>query len=265
MLAYHDGRCNTPGTMSESEHQSESVEEIAGQRMKRTSAGTRVAGGWLAVGSVIFVISLLLHPPPSPDPGEFMAAIANAPTQWMLAHWAAALALTIFAIAGLIMLSTASRLSRNWWTMSAWAVLILGAIWVTTTAVAEATVITEAAVAGDTATFEAWQLFAEGWAAAGFGFLAIAIAVIAGNEARSARSVTPAWASWIGAIAGIVAFVGFVVLAVLLGIAVGGLIWLISTLVMSLWTFWFGVALVRADESRVQLTETRITGPGATP
>ncbi|WP_137286998.1 hypothetical protein [Halorussus salinisoli] len=242
--------------MSESEHQSESVEEIVNQRWKRTGAGTRVAGAWLAMGSVLFVASLALHPPPSPDLGEFMAVIANEPTQWVLAHWAAALALTLFAITGLLMLTTESRLSQNWWAMTAWALLVVGATWITTTAVAEATVITEAAVAGDTATFEAWQLFAEG-KAVGFGFLAVAIAVIAGNEARSTRSVTPVWASWIGAVAGLVAFVGFVVLGLLLGIAVGGLIWLASTIVMSLWTLWFGIALVRSDDSQVQLAEAR--------
>lgn len=233
--------------MSESEHQSESVKELVSQRLERTGAGTRVAGAWLAVGSVLFVGSLVLHPPPSPDLGEFMAVIADEPTQWVLAHWAAALALTLFAITGLIILTTESQLSQNGWTMTAWAVLVVGAIWVTTTAVAEATVITEAAVAGDAATFEAWQLFAEG-KAIGFGLLAVAIAVIAGNEARSTRSVTPVWASWIGAVAGIVAFVGFVVLGLLLGIAVGGLIWLVSTIVMSLWTLWFGVGLVQSED-----------------
>ena len=39
--------------------------------------------------------------------------------------------------------------------------------------------------------------------------------------------------------------------------AVGGLIWLASTIVMSLWTLRFGVALVRSDDSHVQLTEAR--------
>lgn len=214
--------------------------------MEGKVVGTRVAGAWLAIGSVLFVLSLIIHPPPAPDPGEFMAAIAAAPTQWMLAHWAAALALTFFAITGLLVLTTPSRLSQQWWTMTAWAVLVVGALWVTTTAVAEATVITTAAVAGDTTTFEAWQLYVEG-RAAGFGFLAIAIAVIAGDEARSTRSVTPAWAAWIGAIAGIVAFVGFVVLGQWLGLAVGGLVWLVSTVVMSLWTLWFGIALTRSD------------------
>lgn len=213
-----------------------------------------MAGAWLAVGSLLFVVSLAIHPPPSPDPGEFMATIADGPTRWVAAHWTAALALSLLAIAGLIVLTAGSRLTQNGWTMTAWAVLVVGALWVTTTAVAEATVITEAAVAGDTATFEAWHLFAEG-KALGFGFLALAVTVIAGNEARSTRAVTPVWASWIGAVAGIAAFVGFVVLGALLGIALGGLVWVASTIVMSLWILWFGVALVRSDDSRIQLTE----------
>lgn len=242
--------------MSESEHQSASIEASVTRRMERRGAATRAAGAWLAVGSLLFVASLVLHPPPPPDSGEFMAVIAGGATQWVLAHWIAALALTVFAITGLLVLTTESRLSRDWWTMSAWAVLVVGALWVTTTAVAEATVITEAAVAGDTATFEAWQRFAEG-KAVGFGFLAIAIAVIAGDEARSTHSVTPPWAAWIGAVAGIVAFVGFVVLGLLLGIAVGGPIWLVSTIVMSLWTLWFGVAMMKSADSQDQLAEGR--------
>lgn len=242
--------------MSDSEHQLERSEGTVSRGTWHTS--TKVAGTWLAIGSVLFVVSLLLHPPPSPDPGEFMAAIAEAPTRWVVAHWAAALALTLFAITGLVVLTARSRLTRTGWTTTAWAALVVGALWVTTTAVAEATVITEAAVAGDAATFEAWQLFAEG-NAIGFGFLALAVAVIAGNEARSARSVTPVWTSWIGAVTGIVAFVGFVVLGALLGIALGGLVWIASTVVMSLWTFWFGVALMRSDDSSVQLTDV---GPG---
>lgn len=242
--------------MTESEHQSVSIEESVARRMERRDTATRVAGAWLAVGSVLFVASLVLHPPPPPDSGAFMAVIADGATQWVLAHWIAALALTVFAITGLLVLTTASRLSRDWWTMTAWAVLVVGALWVTTTAVAEATVITDAAVAGDAATFEAWQRFAEG-KAVGFGFLAVAIAVIAGNEARSIHAVTPPWAAWIGAVAGVVAFVGFVVLGLLLGIAVGGPIWLVSTIVMSLWTVWFGVAIARSTDSQVRLAEAR--------
>ena len=233
--------------MSDSAHHGEPGEAPVNRGLSLTGARRSVAGVWLAVGSLLLVASLALHPPPSPDPGEFMATIANGPLRWVAAHWIAAMALSSFAIVGLIVLTAGSRLTRNGWTMSAWAVLVVGSLWVTTTAVAEATVITAAAVAGDTATFEAWQLYAEG-RAVGFGFLALAIAVIAGNEARSPRSVTPAWAAWIGATAGTVAFVGFVVLGLWLGLATGGLIWLVSTIVMSLWTLWFGIALTRSDD-----------------
>lgn len=234
--------------MSESERHIETDEETVSRRTLHTDTRSRVAGAWLAIGSLLFVVSLALHPPPSPDPGEFMATIADGPTRWVAAHWAAALALSLFVIAGLLMLTAGSRLTRDWWTVTAWAVLVVGALWVTTTAVAEATVITQAAVAGDTATFEAWEAFAEG-KAIGFGFLALGVAVIAANEARSVHAATPVWASWVGAIAAVAAFVGFVVLGIMLGIAVGGLVWLGSTIVMSLWTLWFGVALMRLDDA----------------
>lgn len=221
-------------------------EEVDSREPSRADASVRAAGGWLAIGSALFVAGIAFHPPISPDLGEFMATVAEAPTPWMAAHWASAIALSSFAIAGLIVLTAGSRLTRHWWTMSAWAVLIVGALWVTTAAVVEATVITEAAVAGDTATFEVWQRFAQAHAGA-FVALAGAIAVIAGNEARtrSARETTPAWASWIGALAGVAAAVGFV-LAVGLGIAAGGPVWLVATIVMGLWTLWFGVALTRS-------------------
>ncbi|MFC4439470.1 MULTISPECIES: hypothetical protein [Natrialbaceae] len=216
--------------------------------MSDAETGVQVAGAWLALGSLLLAVSLALHPPPSPDLGEFMASIAESSTLWVAVHWAAALALTVLAIAGLLMLTAGSRLTRAWWTMSAWAVLVVGALWVTTTAVAEAT------VAGDTATFEAWQIFAEG-KAVGFGFLAAAVAVIAVNEARSALSITPAWAAWIGAVAAVAAFIGYVVLGLVLGVAIGGPIWLASAIVMSLWTFWFGAGLARSESSRTEPEE----------
>lgn len=208
---------------------------------------TRMGGAWLALGSLLLVVGIALHPPPSPDPGEFMATIAQEPTRWMAAHVATAVALSAFAMAGLIVLSAGSRFTRNWWTVSAWAVLIVSALWVTTAAVAEATVITQAAIADDVATFEAWSVFAEAHSAA-FGFLALAIAVIAGNETRSAHGTTPVWASWIGVVAGVAAVLGFV-LGLGLGMAPGGLVWLVSTIVMSLWTLWFGVTVARSGDA----------------
>lgn len=203
-----------------------------------------VGGTLLAIGSLLLVVGFVLHPPPSPDSGEFMATIAEEPTRWMAAHAATAVALSVFVIAGLIVLTAGSRLTQNWWTITAWAVMIVSALWVTTAAVVEATVITQTALATDTATFELWSIFAEAHSAA-FLFFVLAIAVIAGHEARTTSQTTPAWASWVGAVAGVVAF-GGMILVFVLGIALGGLIWVVSTLVMGLWTFWFGVALARS-------------------
>lgn len=215
------------------------------QLAPNTDTSIRVGGAGLAVGALLLAVGFALHPPPSPDPAEFMATIADAPTRWVAAHAATAIALSVFTIAGLIVLTAGSRLTQTWWSTTAWAVLIVSALWVTTAAVVEATVITEAAIAGDTAMFEAWSSFAEAHSAA-FLFFVLAIAVIAGNEARSAYQTTPVWASWVGAIAGVVAFSGMV-LVFGLGIALGGLIWVLFTIVMSLWLVWFGVALARSE------------------
>lgn len=73
----------------------------------------------------------------------------------------------------------------------------------------------------------------------------------------STHSATPACAAWVGSIAGMLAFVGFVVLGLWLGLAVGALIWLVTTIVMSLWTLWFGLALTRsADPSAISVQES---------
>jgi hypothetical protein len=172
-----------------------------------------------------------------------MALVAGASSRWIIVHWIAAASLSLFAMTGLIVLTANSRLTEAWWTISAWAVVTLGAIWTMTTAVAEATAVPAAARAEDLARFEAWWAFAEG-KSTGFMFLALAVAVIAGNEARMPRGATPAWASWIAVAAGVSAFLGWP-LGMWFGVAMGSVLWLASSLVTSLWTFWFGWSLAR--------------------
>ena len=172
-----------------------------------------------------------------------MAIVAGGSAQWMAVHWIFAAALSLFVVTGLVVLSGGTRLTDRWWTMAAWAVVVVGALWTTATAVAEATVITQAAVAGDVATIEAWEVFAEALAM-GVAFLALAVVAIAGNEARTVNAATPTWASWIAVLAGIVSFVGFVA-DMGLGIALGGVVWVVASIVLGLWTLWFGVALLR--------------------
>jgi len=126
--------------------------------------------------------------------------------------------------------------------MSAWAALPIGALWTVNTAVAEASVISQAAVAADRAVFDAWWIFAE---AMGNGFAAaLAFTVIAGSESRRLHG-TPAWASWIAAAAGAASFAGWV-LGSWVDVAIGAPVWLVSSLVVCLWLAWFGFSLGRA-------------------
>lgn len=215
--------------------------------MTKADTGVRTGGGWLAAASVLLVGVFVFHGPLAGDLEGQMTIIAAAAMQWAVIHWVAAASLSLFAVAGLVVLTAGSRLTEDGWTTSAWAVLSIGALWTMTTAVAEATVIAEAAVSGDAATFAAWWAFAEG-KGAGFTFLALAVAVIAANEARTVRRAVPAWASSIGAVAGVASFAGWA-LGIWLGVRFGNLLWVASSLVMCLWTLWFGVALMRRGEA----------------
>lgn len=76
------------------------TEETVNRLISGIDTKMRVGGAWLAIGSLLFVVGLVLHPPPSPNLGEFMATIAAEPTRWMAAHWASAIALAGFTIGG---------------------------------------------------------------------------------------------------------------------------------------------------------------------
>ena len=167
----------------------------------------RAAGGWLAVASTLLAITLIFHGPPEHHIGDQMTIIAEDSQRWLIVHWIAA-ALSFFVVAGLVVLAGGSRLTETWWTLSAWAVLSVGALWTITTAVAEATAVSDAAVSGNVAMFKAWWVFSEGMAN-GFAALALAVAAIAGNEARTTHRVTPVWASGVAIVVGITSFAGW--------------------------------------------------------
>ena len=173
--------------------------------MLHSQTSLRVAGIWLALGSLLLAGSLVFHGPPATHMDAQMKVIADGAIRWVVVHWAAAAALSLFAVAGLVLLAAASRLTH-----------------------------------------------AEG-KATGFIFLALAVAVIAGNETRTSRA-TPVWASWMAVVAGVASFAGWV-LGMWLDIAPGNLVWVISSLVMCLWTLWFGVAIARAGEPAKGLGE----------
>ena len=212
--------------------------------MPHTNTAVRVAGTWLAIASSLLVAALVLHGPLAPDLSDQMKKIADGALAWSVIHWVSAASLSLFAVTGLVVLTSGSRLAGGWWTMTAWAVLTVSALWTMTTAVAEATVVTNAAVSGAEEMFEAWWSFAEG-KASGIAFLALAVSVISGNEAQSSERAVPAWSAWIAMVSGVASFAGWA-LGRWFGVDVGNLLWVASSVLMSVWTLWFGVALMRS-------------------
>jgi hypothetical protein len=212
--------------------------------MTHSDRAVHVGGAWLAIASFLMIAALGLHGPIAPDLHDQMTRIAGAAVRWSLVHWIAAAALSFYAVSGLILLTSRSALTESGWTLTAWAVICVGCLWTMTTAVAETTVVAGAALSGSDETFAAWWAFGEG-KANGFAFVALAIAVIAGSEARESGGATPPWAAWTAVVAGSGSFLGWA-LGMWLGVALGNLLWVVSSIVMCLWTLWFGVGLLRA-------------------
>jgi len=215
----------------------------------------RVAGTWLAIASLLMVITFISHGPIAHELTDQMRKIAEGAVWWSATHWVAATALSLFAVTGLLVLTTRSRLTQSWWTLTAWAILPVGALWTMITAVVEATAVTEAAVSGNLETFKTWLTLAAGMAT-GFAFVALAVAVIAGNEIRSSERVVPVWSAWVAMIAGVASFAGWG-LGMWLGISLGSLVWVAASILMSLWTLWFGIALIRLSPTVSQSQNIR--------
>ncbi|MCT7374164.1 hypothetical protein [Chelativorans salis] len=213
--------------------------------MTQKSAAVQAAGAALALGAVMLIITFVIHGAPEPRLSDMMAVIAAESLRWQLAHWFAAVGLSLFAMAGIILLGARTRLAESPFTVFAWGMFAIGALWTSSTAVAEATAVTHVAVAGDEAAFAAWWAFSEG-RANGFAALALAVAVIAGEETRTAEKATPVWAAGVAAVAACGSFIGWVLNA-WAGIGFGGPIWVASSILMCLWLLWLGTGLVRAE------------------
>lgn len=212
--------------------------------MPQTDAYVRAAGIWLGVGAVLLAAVLAFHGPLAPDLESQMRAIAGEPARWAVVHWAAAGALSLLAVGSLLVLASRSRLAETWWTASAWAVLAVGALWTVTTAVAEATSVADAAASGNASAFAAWWAYSEG-NGHGFAFVALAVALIAGNEARTPGAAMPRAVAWVGVVVGVGSFLGWA-LSSWFGVGAASLLWVAASLVMCLWLLWFAVTLPRA-------------------
>ena len=206
----------------------------------------RVAGAWLAGASLLLALALSFHGPLHPDLEVQMTHIGASASRWAAVHWTAAAAFSCFAIAAVLVLVSGTRMTRTGQTISAWAVVLVGALWTLTTAVTEVTVIADLAASGDLAQFKAWWSFAEGHGN-GFSMLAIAAAVIAWNEYQDPHRLLPRWSAAIGALAGLASFAGWA-LGVWLDVGPANLLWLLASGMMCVWLAWLGTALARTRD-----------------
>jgi hypothetical protein len=216
-----------------------------GERMANSHTYLRLAGIWLAAAALLLLLVLALHGPLHPDLQVQMSRIAESASRWAVVHWIAAASLSSFSIAALLMLLSGSRLTSSGATISAWAVVLLGALWTLTTAVAEATVIAHLAASGDRAQFEAWWSFAEG-NGSGIAFFALGVAVVAWNEVTSEQRLLPKWSAAAGSAVALASFAGWA-LGVWFDIVPANLMWVLASALMSLWLVWLGLALAGAS------------------
>lgn len=175
-----------------------------------------------------------------------MTHIGDSASRWAAVHWTAAAAFSSFAIAAVLVLVSRSRLTSSGKTISAWAVVLVGALWTLTTAVTEATAIADLAASRDLAQFEAWWSFAEGHGN-GFSMLAVAVAVIAWNEYRDPHRLLSKWPAAAGAGAGVASFAGWA-LGVWFDVGPANLLWLLASGIMCVWLAWFGAVLARTTD-----------------
>ena len=215
--------------------------------MTNDQAGLRASGAWLACASLLLVLVLIFHGPLHSDLQVQMAHIAEPASRWAAVHWAAAASLSCFIVTSVLVLAAGSRLTSTRTLISAWAVVLVGALWTLTTAVTEATVIADLAASGELQQFAAWWSFAQGFGN-GFALLAMAVSVIALNETRSPQRLVPKWSAAVGAVAGLASFAGWS-LGVWFHVEKGNLLWVIASGVMCIWLAWLGISLARAGDS----------------
>lgn len=206
----------------------------------------RTAGAWLIAASLLLVAALVFHGPLHPDIEMQMMRIGESPSRWAAVHWTAAAALSCFAITAVLVLVSRSRLTRNGKTLSAWAVVLVGALWTLTTAVTEVTVIADLAASKNLAQFEPWWSFAQGFGN-GFALLAVAVAVIGWNEYSDPNRLVSKWSTIVGAGAGLASFAGWA-LGVWFHVRPANLLWLVASGVMCIWLASLGTALARTSD-----------------
>jgi hypothetical protein len=88
--------------------------------------------------------------------------------------------------------------------------------------------------------------------------MALAVVVIASREARSGDPIMAPWAARAGAVAAIASPVGWAA-GMWLGVRVGSMLRLVATALMTAWTLWFAIALMRRPATAARSKRTAAT------
>lgn len=207
------------------------------------------AGLLIAFGSALLTVTFIFHGPPKHHAIDQMAVIADEPLRWMTVHWIAAVALSMFTMSGILILVAGSRLTSGVLPTIAWSTFSIGSLWTLMTAVAEATAVTASATAGREAIFAAWWALGEGMAN-GFAAVAVAVVLVAADElGHRATGVTPAWAAGAATVAGTFSFGSWAAWS-WLDYGAAAPVWVVSSIAMCAWLFWFGIGQFVIRETR---------------
>lgn len=218
-----------------------------------TGTGLRAAGIWIAIGALCFVVGLGIHGAQEETTAAQMAAIADSGT-WTLSHWLIGGGMMALAAGAVTMLASGSKWTDGTMSTMAWGAVALFAIPMALGMALEATVVSEAAVAGSTPQYEMWSTVVVAMINA-LALVLVGLLVVAWDQFRADDPVTPKWASGIAAVLYLVAFVAFAGstwfdIAAMMPVAI------IGSAIAGLWLLWLGLGMARPAAAGGAATST---------
>lgn len=206
-----------------------------------TETSLRSAGLLLAVGSILLVVGLLVHPQgEGVSTAQTEQLVRDEESMWVASHYLIGFGLLVHAGAAIGLLTNRSRLTGTWLTSTAWTIVAAFNIPMAAVVVMESTALREAATANESAIFASLYAWVEGFLPAIL-VASLAVIAIAWSETRAATPLTPKWAAYVG-IVGALAMVGFFVFGFWGGQEWAGNLFL-GYVLMGLWLMWVGVGL----------------------
>jgi hypothetical protein len=166
----------------------------------------QAAGVLVTIGSLLFLVGLLAHPPETLNPQQAMAITAANAQAWRVTHMLITAGSVALAAGAVLVLGAHSRLTEAWPAAAAWAVLAVTMVVFIPVPALEATVAVDAAVVNDAATFGLVSTLVLGFVQV-LGALLLALLVIALHEARGGPTKVVRAGAGLGAVLSLLALV----------------------------------------------------------